>query len=192
MTAEKHALRARAREARRALTPDERAAAMHAVARLVLALPSVVDARAVLGYAATAEELDPAPVLEELRRRGARVALPRVTGPTRLTLHWVSESDELVAGALGILEPADDAPLAQPRDIDLALVPGVAFDEACNRIGYGGCFYDNLLPLLRPGVLKVGIAFDAQLVDAVPAEDHDVPLDFVVTPRAVFEAARQE
>ncbi len=190
MTAEKHVLRARAREARRAMTAEERAASARTVTDLVLALPGIRDARTVLGYVATAEELDPAPVLEALRRGGARVALPRVSGPMRLTLHWVTASDELVAGAFAILEPAEDAPLAQPCDIDLALVPGVAFDEACNRIGYGGCFYDNLLPMLRPDALKLGLAFDAQLVEAVPAEDHDVPLDFVVTPRAVFEAAR--
>lgn len=188
---DKGELRALAREARRAMTAEERAAAMHAVADLVLALPGVADARTVLGYAATAEELDPAPVLEALRRGGARVALPRVTGPMRLTLHWVTASDELVAGAFGILEPAEDAPRAEAREIDLALVPGVAFDAACNRIGYGGCFYDNLLPTLRPDALKVGLAFDEQLVEAVPAEDHDVPLDFVVTPRAVFEAERR-
>jgi 5-formyltetrahydrofolate cyclo-ligase len=174
------------------MTPNERAAAAHAVARLVLALPGVADARGVLGYVATAEELDPAAVLEELRSRGARIAFPRVAGPTRLALHWVSEGDELSASAFGILEPSEDAPLAEPGVIDVALVPGVAFDEACNRIGYGGCFYDNLLPLLPAGALKVGLAFDAQLVQAVPAEDHDVPLDFVVTPRAVFEAARRE
>src|SRR5450759_2774084 len=144
---DKGELRALAREARRAMTAEERAAAMHAVADLVLALPGVEEARTVLGYAATAEELDPAPVLEALRRGGARVALPRVTGPMRLTLHWVTASDELVAGA----------------------------------------FYDNLLPTLLPVALKVGRAFDEQLVEAVPAEDHDVPLDFVVTPHAVFE-----
>lgn len=188
---DKGELRALAREARRAMTAEERAAAMHAVADIVLALPGVADARTVLGYVATAEELDPAPVLEALRHRGARVALPRVTGPMRLSLHWVTEGDKLVAGALGILEPAQDAPRAEAHEIDLALVPGVAFDAACNRIGYGGCFYDNLLPTLRPDALKVGLAFDAQLVEAVPVEDHDVPLDFVVTPRAVFEAARR-
>ncbi len=185
---EKHHLRAHAREARKALSAEERRDASTAIARRALELLEGRRVEAVLGYAATAEEADPEPLLEALRIRGARVALPRVTGPMRLALHWVTPSDELVAGAFGILEPADDLPPADPSEIDLALVPGVAFDVSCNRIGYGGCFYDNLLPLLPPGALKLGLAFDVQLVDAIPSEEHDVPLDHVVTPTAVFTA----
>lgn len=188
MTSEKHHLRARARAARAALTPAERVEAAEAVAQRVLRLLEGRTVTAVLGYVATAEELDPEPLLQALRAAGARVALPRVTGPMRLALHWVTPSDELVAGAFGILEPADDLPGADPAEIDLALVPGVAFDSACNRLGYGGCFYDQLLPKLRAEALKVGLAFDAQLVDEIPAEPHDVVLDFVVTPAATLSA----
>jgi 5-formyltetrahydrofolate cyclo-ligase len=185
---EKHRLRAEARAARKALTAAEREAAASAIAPLVLALLGDRVPASVLGYVATAEEIDPAPTLRGLERLGARLALPRVEAPTKLALHWVTPSDVLEEGAFGILEPAEELPRAEPSDIDLVLVPGVAFDAGCNRIGYGGCFYDNLLPLLRPDALKVGLAYDVQLVDEVPAEAHDVRLDFVVTPAAVFEA----
>ncbi len=185
---EKHHLRARAREARRALSLEERHDASLAIAGLALELLDRTPVTAALGYAATAEEADPAPLLEALRLRGARIALPRVTGPMRLALHWVTPSDGLVAGAFGILEPADELPQADPREIDVALVPGLAFDAKCNRIGYGGCFYDGLLPRLRRDALKIGLAFDVQLVEEVPAEEHDVPLDWVVTPSAAYPA----
>lgn len=188
MSAGKEHLRARARAARRGLAPPERANAALAIRDRVLALLAGRPPRTVLGYAATAEEADPAPLLEALRLAGARLALPRVTGPMRLTLHWVAASDELVAGAFGILEPPADSPLAEPCDIDLALVPGLAFDATCNRIGYGGCFYDKLLPHLRPDALKIGLAFHVQLVQEIPAEAHDVRLDWVVTPEAEYSA----
>lgn len=183
---EKHLLRAHARKARQGLSDAERASAAEAISERVLSLLEGVRVRSVLGYVATAEEADPAPVLAALENAGARVALPRVTGPARLALHWVTHSDELVAGAFGILEPADGLPVAHPAEIDVALVPGVAFDAACNRLGYGGCFYDNLLPLLRPDALKIGLAFDVQLLETVPAEEHDVVLDWVVTPGAAY------
>lgn len=188
MSERKRHMRVLAREARRALAPAERAAASADICRRVLDLIDGREVRTVLGYVATAEEADPARLLDVLRARRIRVALPRVEAPLRLALHWSAEGDALVPGAFGILEPAEEAPLADAGEIDLVLVPGVAFDPACNRLGHGGCFYDNLLPLARPDALKVGLAFDVQLVEEIPAEDHDVPLDFVVTPAGVYEA----
>ena len=185
---DKQALRAWARAARQGISPEERVDAATAVAARVLDLPGIERPGAVLGYAATDEEIDPGPLLEVLRARGWRVALPRVDAPANLALHWVRERDTLVPGPFRILEPAEDAPLAAPADIDLALVPGLAFDAECRRVGYGGCFYDSLLPLLRPDAVTAGLAFDVQLVPEVPVEAHDVPVRWVVTPRMTFAA----
>lgn len=181
---DKHRVRTDARAARIALTADERAAAATAVAEHLLGIPGVADARTVFGYAATNEELDPAPALEALLARGARVAYPRVCGPGEMTVHWANASD-LAPGYCGILEPRSDAETARPEDVDLVLVPGVAFDEQCHRLGMGGGFYDRFLAELHPGALVIGLAFDEQLVERVPREDHDVRLDLVVTPTRV-------
>jgi 5-formyltetrahydrofolate cyclo-ligase len=190
MTAEdKRSVRARVRAARAQLPPGERTDAASALAARVLGVPGVAKASTVLGYAALPDEIDPAPLLAALRLRGMRVALPRVDAPAKLALHWVEEDDALEAGPFGIMEPAVSAPAARPEEIDLVLVPGVAFDAACNRLGYGGCFYDNLLPLLRPDALTVGLAYDIQVVPQVPAEDHDVAPQWVVTPTAVYRAS---
>ena len=182
MGAEKHEVRTAARAARSGVTGEARAAAASAVAERAIALQGVADARAVLAYAATPEELDPSPLVSALRARGARVAYPRVCGPGALALHWCDEENDLTPGYCGIAEPSEAAPVAEPHEIDLVLVPGTAFDEACGRLGMGGGFYDRLLPQLAPGALAIGLAFDEQLVAEVPAEAHDVPLGAVVTP----------
>jgi 5-formyltetrahydrofolate cyclo-ligase len=181
-TASKRDARDGARARRRALTRDERDAAAEAVARRALELPGIARARAILAYAATAEELDPAALVAELRDRGARVAYPRVCGPGSLALHWCDKESALAPGYCGIAEPAADAPEAAAGAIDLVLVPGTAFDERCARLGMGGGFYDRLLPRLAPGALAVGLAFDEQVLAEVPTEAHDAPLDAVVTP----------
>jgi len=179
---EKHEVRKSARAARSGVNAEARVAAAAGVAGRALALGGVADARSVLAYAATPEELDPSPLVAALRARGARVAYPRVCGPGALALHWCESERDLAAGYFGIAEPSETAAAAQPHEIDLVLVPGTAFDEACGRLGMGGGFYDRLLPRLAPGALTIGLAFDEQLVAEVPAEAHDVPLSAVVTP----------
>jgi 5-formyltetrahydrofolate cyclo-ligase len=157
-----------------------------AAADRALALPRVAGARAVLAYGATPEELDPEPLLARLRERGARVALPRVSGMRDLDLHWIDGPHQCEAGSFGILEPTPDCARAALDQIDLVLVPGVAFDRDGNRLGYGGGFYDALLAALRPGVRTVGLAFDEQVFETIPAEEHDWRVDTVVTPSAVY------
>jgi 5-formyltetrahydrofolate cyclo-ligase len=102
-----------------------------------------------------------------------------------MTLHWASPND-LAPGYCGILEPAADAAPASPDEFDVILVPGIAFDQSCCRLGHGGGFYDRLLPQLAPGALTIGIAFDEQVVDSLPREEHDVPVDVLVTPTRVL------
>lgn len=179
---DKRSMRKAACAARRGVAAYARTRASAQVAERLLALPGVATARTVLAYAATPEELDLGPVLDVLWERGTRVAFPRVCAPGELSLHWVAGPEALAPGYCGIAEPVPDAETADPSEIDLALVPGAAFDAACHRLGMGGGFYDRLLPRLRADALKVGVTFDEQIVDAVPTEDHDVTLDAVVTP----------
>ncbi len=84
----------------------------------------------------------------------------------------------------GLRTPRDGRPLV-PRLIDLVIVPGLAFDTAGNRLGRGGGYYDRFLRRLRRSATTVGLAFDAQIVDAVPADDRDFGMDIIVTDRRV-------
>jgi 5-formyltetrahydrofolate cyclo-ligase len=167
-------------ERRRDIDEGRRRDLSERIAIRALAFLGDAPMRGVLGYAATPDEVDAAPLLRALRERGARVAYPRVCGPGALTLHWADE-DGLAAGYCGIAEPAEDAPAADPRDLDVVIVPGVAFDLVCCRLGHGGGFYDRLLREM-PHASTIGLAFDEQIVEALPSEAHDVHLGVVVTP----------
>ncbi len=179
--AEKAACRTEARAARCALGPATCAAAAAALGAQLLGLPELADPRVVLAYSATAEEISLEPTIAALRERGMAIALPRIEERGVLAIHLVEPGDPLVPGPLGIMEPAADAPRPDLGTLDAVLVPGVAFDELGTRLGFGGGFYDRLLPLLA-GAVRIGVAYDEQLVEPLPREPHDALMDVVVTP----------
>jgi 5-formyltetrahydrofolate cyclo-ligase len=117
---------------------------------------------------------------------GRSFAYPRVT-EDRLDLFRVTSLHELRPGAWGIREPSPDlAHAVAPGEIDLILVPGVAFTRDGARLGRGGGFYDRLLSWLPRHSCKVGVCFDSQLVPELPMEPHDQSVDFVATERGIF------
>lgn len=185
----KAAARQLARAARCALSDEHCRAADAAIARLLLAMPELADARVVLAYNALREEVDLAPALTALRERGTAIAYPRVESPGVLGLHLVTEETLLVPGPMGLTEPAADTPRVPRETIDAVLVPGVAFDQHGWRLGFGGGFYDRLLPTLRPECVTIGIAYDEQVLTDLPSEDHDQRVDAVVTPTRVIRFA---
>ena len=113
------------------------------------------------------------------RGRGLAIAWPRVDGDALVFARCRPAA--LVAGAYGILAPPPDAPPVVPDAFDLILVPGVAFDAEGRRLGRGGGHYDRVLASLPPRATSVGIGYDFQLVASVPCEEHDVPVDMVIT-----------
>jgi len=190
--AAKRALRARVLSAREALGPEARAAGARAIASRIAALPSFERAATLLATLPFGSEWDMRPLAQDWVDRGRILVLPRVdeTGRT-LVLHRVADLDaDVVQGYRGIPEPSPHAQAVSPSVVDCALVPGVAFDAAGRRLGYGGGYYDRLLPLLRIGVPRIAGAFDEQLVDEVPAGVHDVGVDLIVTPTRTLAAHR--
>jgi len=180
------------------LEPVRRARSEQACARL-LGLPELGDlhGRTVAGYVALAGkgELDPAPALEAMAARGARVAYPRVAGTDRpLTFHPAA-TGALVPGRFGLLEPPADAPAVPAASLDLVVVPGVVFDPDGGRVGFGGGFYDRtfagaaLAGARRPPL--VGLCFDLQIVARCPAAPTDVRVDAVVTESRVLRPAQR-
>lgn len=183
--ADKARVRLAARSARQGIPADERLPAALAACERALALPQVVAATRVLGFAAAPEELDPAPLLDALRVAGATVCLPRITGPGSLSLHICASAEELEPGPFGIRQPCAASEEAQADSIDLVIVPGVAFDPAGRRLGFGGGYYDRLLAGM-PHAYRIALAFEGQIVESVPAEEHDEPVDAIVTPSHVI------
>jgi 5-formyltetrahydrofolate cyclo-ligase len=163
------------------LPATARAARSAATVARVLELPEFARARTLVAFSALPKELDLSELLTKARQLGKRVGLPRVRGDAQtLELREVAQDAQLVEGAFGVFEPEPSAPLIDPADVDLALVPGLAFDARGHRIGYGRAFYDRLLPLL-PRAFRIGVAFDFQFVSELPDEPHDVPMHCIVS-----------
>ena len=115
--------------------------------------------------------------------REKRLLLPVVKG-NDLQLLLYAGKESLKAGAFGILEPADTCLPVAENEIDLVIVPGVAFDRERNRLGRGKGFYDRLLSTLD--VPKVGICYDFQLKDSIPVEPFDRKMDLIVTEKEII------
>lgn len=182
----KHAARARARQARDGVEASARRAAAEQLEFTLLTLPELAGARAVLAYAALPNELDPMPAIWSLRKRGVRIAYPRIEAPGVLDLHYVDHELDLVPGPFGLAQPSEHATRTPHALIDAIVIPGVAFDEQGMRLGYGGGYYDRLLPMCRPDCVRIGIAFDEQVLPHIPTEEHDAAVDVVVTPSRVI------
>ncbi len=138
------------------------------------------DAQTVLVFKAVKSELSVVSATNAAFRAGKTVAFPRVAPGGVLTLHEVADWAQLSPGSFGIPEPVADAPLITPMVVDVALVPGLGFTRAGARLGQGGGFYDKLLPML--GGVSWGVGFSEQLLDGLPMEPHDRPVDRVITP----------
>jgi 5-formyltetrahydrofolate cyclo-ligase len=137
--------------------------------------PLFLEAKVVLLYHSLADEVCTHPFIEHWSARKT-ILLPLVSGE-QLELR-VYSSANLRPGSFGILEPTGSALFTAYDQIDLAVVPGVAFDRKGNRLGRGKGYYDRLLPQLKAP--RIGICFPFQLVDEVPAEPTDTPMDEVI------------
>lgn len=171
------------------LHPDWIARASAAVQQRVLALPAWQNARAVSAYLSMAREVQTAELIEAAHADGKRVCVPAWRAELGgYDFSWLAKGASLKPGQMGIAEPAI-LDWVKPAELDLLLVPLVAFDPYGRRLGHGRGYFDRLLSR-GPG-LKVGLAFEVQRLAAVPVEAHDVGLDLVATeagwygPRAV-------
>lgn len=146
----------------------------------VTALDEFREAQSILAYASFGSEIDTAPLLQAIIESGKTLLLPRVNKGA-LDVHAVkSLDDDLRAGLWGIREPIPESCVAcSAVDVDLIIVPGVAFDLAGGRIGYGQGYYDKLLA--STGSQTIAAAFEVQLVDTIPMEPHDVRVRRIVT-----------
>src|SRR5262249_20104673 len=119
-----------------------------------------------------------------------RVVIPYCVDE-RLELFHLSDMDQLAVGTFEVLEPKPELRvsgqrLVPPAEIDLAVVPGVAFDRDGRRLGHGMGYYDRLLTELRADASLVALAFECQMFPGVPTDAHDVPMDKIITERAVY------
>jgi 5-formyltetrahydrofolate cyclo-ligase len=188
---DKRALRERMLLERAALPAQGRAAAAEAIAGRLAGLPELAAATAILGYAAFGAEVDLGPFLTGCLAEDRAVYLPWVDGEDLRIARVHDLAGDVGPGWRGVREPIPG--VRREEDVavlDAVVAPGIAFDRRGNRLGYGGGHFDRMLARLRPSTFVVGVAYDAQLVDAVPVEAHDAPVDAVVTESRTLRTGR--
>jgi len=183
MAEERTALRTKILAARNSLPPEERQRKSRTIAERLLALPEFAGARSIFAYVSFRSEVETLDLIARCLKKGAVVSVP-LTLPAeyRLLAHAITDpSRDLVPGYCGIPEPLPTLPLMDPASIEVVVVPGSVFDVHGGRLGYGGGYYDRFLQSAAPQALRIGLAFDLQVVAAVPLESHDQQLDYLIT-----------
>jgi 5,10-methenyltetrahydrofolate synthetase len=174
---------------RDALTESEREKNSAAITARLIALPALASAATVAAYMSFGTEFNTGALIREVTAKRMNLVLPRVDREhKRIDFYSVTDlNTALVPGRWGIREP-DPARCARvdANRIDFMLVPGVAFTPRCERLGYGGGFYDGAIAAIANDVMKVAAAFSVQIVDELPVEPHDRCVDLVVTESAVY------
>ena len=141
--------------------------------------PHFQQARILLLYSALPDEVPTQTLLDELVAEGKTVLLPRVTSDTEMELRRYTGTDDLQAGAFGILEPTGER-FTDYETIEVAVVPGMAFDRQGHRLGRGKGYYDRFLTKI-PQTYKIGICYPSRLLDLVPTDDNDILMDEVIS-----------
>lgn len=181
---EKQRLREALKAQERRLTRAALSASDRMLTERFLALPEVDAAETILLYCSMGAEPDTAELIGKLLARGKRIVLPRCLPGRQMETRLYTAEVPLIRHRYGMLEPGEMHPLVGPEEIDLALVPALAYDVRCMRMGRGGGYYDRYLPAFPGGT--VGLCRDALLQQEIPAESHDRPVDLVLTETRLF------
>lgn len=173
---------------RRLLSQEEYHAGCQKILARASSVSALLEAEIVLSYWPKLEmrEIDTRPLNSWLRARGCTVLLPIVEpNPEIPRMHWGVFNDErtLVLNHWGILEPVKRASISAD-EIDAVLVPGLGFDTCGHRVGYGRGYYDIMFDTVD--TFKLGMVMDQCLLEMIPVEPHDIPVDCLVTSRKTF------
>ena len=181
---EKKEIRKRIRALKGEQSQAEKESASSKIAEKLLQLEEISSSHTILLYHSLPDEVLTTSVIEFLHSPeggSKRIILPIVEGEY-LTLKEYAP-DELECGYRNIMEPSGGK-IIDPSEVECAVIPGVAFDSCCNRMGRGKGFYDKLLPYLK--CKKTGLAYDFQMVEYIPCDKHDIPLDAVITESEIY------
>ena len=183
---ERDELRTRMKRRRAELSAAELSWISEQIGRRVLAMDEYKNARRVLCYHALPAEVQTADLLAQMLEQGKAVYLPVMGRGRSMKAVRLRSMDALHKSAFGVYEPNGDEAI-DPEQLDLILVPGLAFDREGGRLGYGAGYFDRFLPQCTG--LIAGLAAECQLAERVPVEAHDVFMHRIVTERTVYDCA---
>jgi len=174
---DKAELRQKIRQQKREMTAQQIESAGKRLGELFLSSELYRRAETVYGYLPYNQEVRTVPMLEQAIRDGKRVAVPKVYGE-EMKFIYITDFSQVEKGYAGIPEPIADEPVADDPHA-LVLMPGLAFTKTGDRMGYGGGFYDKFLSR-EPQHPTVALCYGFQIVEKLPTEEHDVPVDLVL------------
>ena len=174
---DKKELRRQIREQKRAMTEEEIVSRSRRLEELFLATDAYRNAKSVYGYLPYNQEVRTVSMLEKAQQDGKRVAVPKLYGDT-MRFIWLDDLNDVAKSEKGIPEPVEDGPEADDTTA-LVLMPGVAFTEKGDRMGYGGGYYDRFLAA-EPNHPTVALCYEFQMVESLPTEEFDIPVDLVL------------
>lgn len=181
LAANKKALRASIKQKRRALSIEYRQQASRKMQAELTRLPCYQAAEYIMLYMAMQDEVQLDELIAMVLKNGKKAVIPLVTGAGLMEAVELSDMADLVPDKYGIKTVSEEKRrLIAPDKIDLIIVPGVAFDKAGHRLGMGGGFYDRFM-LRASRAVRAALAYDCQLLAAVPAEVHDLTVDYIIT-----------
>lgn len=140
------------------------------------------NARNIFIYISFSNEINTINIIKKALEDKKDVFIPKIYKVDRsMKAIKLNSFDDLKKNSMGILEPIDDSKYIEKENIDLIVVPGVVFDKDCNRIGYGGGYYDRYLKDIAYKNNKVVLAYDLQIIDKIESEEHDIKVDYIIT-----------
>lgn len=186
LQAEKKALRSKILAARRELKEAYRQKASQRMIDVFCALPDFKEPKLVMCYASMGDEVQIRPLIQRWLDLGVTVAMPRVISKGQMEAVTLPDLASLVEGEYGILTPDPaKSQVVAPEELDMIIVPGVAFDTRGERLGMGGGFYDAFMAK-AVNAKRIALAYSCQLVSSVPMEEHDVLVHKIITEQGIY------
>ncbi|PHR28127.1 MAG: 5-formyltetrahydrofolate cyclo-ligase [Desulfotalea sp.] len=179
---------------RNTLSESHRATASAAICKTVLKLPEIINCKTIFSYVSFRSEVSTFRLIEAMLAAEKIVTVPitRVTDKRLDAIRIKSITEDLEPGYCDIPEPKQalcETNIVNPNEINVIFLPGSVFDSRGGRFGYGGGFYDRFVAKI-PNAIRIGLAYDFQVLERIPLQAHDELLDFVVTESKIFQGRR--
>lgn len=177
----KEKLRSEMIEKRKKLSSDEKALKDKILREKLFATEEYQNAKTIFVYVNMKDEISTKEIIERALKDNKRVAVPKILkNPKRMEALEIKSIDELTCtGSFGILEPNEDVENLNLK-IDLTIVPGLAFDKECSRVGYGGGFYDKFFEMYDKSE-KIALCYSFQVVTHIDFKEYDKKVDMIIT-----------
>lgn len=188
----KHSIRNNVLQMRESHPANERGEKSREIMKRLLSLDDFSDAITVMLYVSIKGEVETREIIRDCLSIGKKVAVPIADKENRtLSVAEIKSLEDLREGSFSILEPSEDfVRLLNPEEVDVVIVPGIAFDRKGNRIGYGFGYYDNFLKTVRPDCRIIALAYELQIVEDVPVDSNDVKIGKIVTEKRVIDCSQ--